>query len=722
MKCSQHSRYLVALLISTATVAPMAVAQEQAEPDADGAFDLGTLTLNARLREEAAQDVPFSVSAFDENDLENQRIDDTRDLYSKTPNFTILESGNPGFSVPSIRGVGSVLTSASPPTGDDASVTKYVDGIPVPRLAFDSELFDVERVEVLRGPQGTLYGRNSTAGAINVFSNLPTFEQSGRISFEAGGPEPFGEVSGFINTPFSDTVAGRLAFRASRREVDTVDATTREPLGDIDIGAFRGSLVFDPDTPFRLEFTAFGETREDPFYGYVALGSPGYPEADRVVQTSERDIFGTSVRATYDLEFAQFTSLTGYTDVDFSYELDDTDGVIFPFPFLNQPGQYIGVRSDNDRQFFQEFRLNSYPDAPFQYVAGLTYLNSSYETSATADEPIFNNVDGVHNAETDSESFGIFGEATFPTGVDGLSATLGARYSWDDRDFRSDYSNPFGRGVGPYNQSSSASFEGFSGRASLAMAWTDEWTTYGTISRGYKPGGFLIYNPNAISGQDLDPYEETTVMSYEIGTKFFSSDGRFSFEAAAFFNDVSDEQIYANDGTFVSIVNADTESYGIELSGSAYFDNGFDLSASVGLLQAEITENITGNPGVPPIEAGNPVPYAPEVTASLSLGYTTPMSRIFSGSRGDLKSRIDVTYRDSVSANAQESLSLDSFTVVDASVAYQVDNFQVELFVENLFDEDYQDGVGVDFGAFGAFPGASPGEGRRIGLGVSYEF
>jgi len=593
-------------VISAAQVAQAPTTTE----DTKGATTLDNVTVTARQREENMQKVPIAVSVVNGEWLDRSYTVNTQQLSQLVPSL-YYNSANPRNTAYTIRGLGSNTLSVSAANdGIEPGVGFYIDGVYHGRpatAAFD--FTDIDRIEVLRGPQGTLFGKNTTAGAINITSREPTFvpEGNGEISM---GEQGFLQAKGSVSGPLSQTVAGRLSAQFTERDGTLHNVNTGKDENELDNYALRGQLLFKPDDSLKIRLigdvtnldsdcctqnylrvgsSLRGAARQ--FDGLAANlsahGLPAYAPPSRNIYDRLTDIDaplhidtqdgGVSLHADWDVGPVTLTSISAwrYWKWDVANDRDYTGIPI-------QTVQRIPSRQD---QYSQEFRVASNGDGPFSYVGGLYFYTQEINgkpisiygpaatywlVSTTSFPGMPDNLADGYGQFGDShyrmKSYAAFGEANYRF-TDRLTATLGLRYTYEDEDghYATTVSGglPTTPGTVQDNarlslfrpQSYSASDKGGnpSGRFNLAYQFTDDMFGYASFACGYKSGGLNM------SGLPLDAannpalatavIKDETNTTREVGLKTAWWDGRATLNLAAYRTVVRNYQANVTSGT-----------------------------------------------------------------------------------------------------------------------------------------------------------------------------
>lgn len=721
--------------IGAALLAQPLHAQEAAGPAADQAErKLATITITATKREESLQDVPIAVSVIGGDELEANAISTLEDASSLIPNVTVAE-GSAADSV-FIRGIGSGVN-----VGFEQSVGTFIDGVYYGRSrSTRNPFFDLARVEVLKGPQATLFGKNTIAGAFNITSNTPTDTFEGRLmaSFE---PEYDGQaleviLSGPLARGVSARVGGRV-FSSDGYVRNTLNGENEQTRDDY---ILRGQLKLEPSDTLEIllkaevsEFNSSGEpqqiTRASPLI--QALGGAVDPRSEyeldyRRSAPGTGPVFGRegedtkadnySVTVNWDIGDFRVTSITS----QLGYEYDawrDTDYTNLNFLTQNEIQDYSA--------FGQELRLTSPADDRFEYILGAYYSSEELSNSKRVDAD-FNGVPpiaglltgafGVPGAaltgsrnqrfEQETTSWAVFAQGTAHLSAQ-LRATGGLRYTRDEKDstkqlfyssFGQDDVNPLisavypnlGFGIVQPVTDRSRSEDAVTGEAILEYDLTEDVMVFARYARGFKAGGFDEDNVQA--SPESAVFEPETVDSFEAGLKSEFAGGAGRFNATVFLNTFEDLQVSTFDGVASFIVGnaASAESMGLEADIAYQLTRNLDIAASVGLLDATYKDFPNGpavfGGGVSQDLSGRPLQFAPDLTVNFVTGYD---ARVFQGwtGRAEISGQYNSGYE--VPGDLDPFLAQDSFFKLGARLALGSDDgaWNFSLIGKNLTNE-----------------------------------
>ena len=651
----------IALIVSCAPAAA-----QTAEPESDSA----DIIVTAQKREQRLQDVGIAITAFTGEDVERLGLEDADDVADFTPNVTAVNVfGNnlPNFS---IRGVGlnSFAPNNSSPTAVHVDEVYYGYGV-----MLNFSLFDTERVEILKGPQGTLYGRNTTGGAISYFSRRPTRHFDAGLTVGYGNYQNL-EIEGFVNGPIGETVSARLSGTYRRQwSGPYYNRFLNEKHGEVDKRAWRAQVQFDPSDVFSLNVNVHGgRDRSDlaqynmlpsgtapgasPFCpqlldGTLRGGEPncigfiGEREPDDDPFTGspgfrpflELDALGVAVNASLDLGFATLTSVTGYEDFD-RFVAEDADG--FPQTIVDD------YYENHITQFSQELRLASDGARPVNWLLGAYYLSDEIDSPRFEAKSFFaRNFGAIVTSIQETQSLAGFGQLEWQV-ANTVRLIGGLRYTWEERSFDATThltagnrdlitDAPGTKTTLLATANDTISFNNVSGKIALEFKPDPDQLFYASISQGFKSGGF---NGNfAFSDAQFNRFDEETLLAYEVGAKLGLLNRRLFWNTALFYYDYQDLQAV---GSFITTVGgaavnlfvlanlADARTYGFESDLWWRPDDHWDIKAGIGYLDAKFTNPRPGNEALD----GNRLTYTPQFSASGLVRYSAPVGSRLAGS------------------------------------------------------------------------------------------
>jgi len=723
--------FLVAMAVP-GMVAP-ASAQEAATDDAAEQADQGegAIIVTARRREERLVDVPIAVSSFSNEQLEQRGSIDLTDIAQITPNTTLEASRGTNSTLSAfIRGIGQ----QDPVSGFEQGVGIYLDDVYLNRpQAAVLDIYDVERIEVLRGPQGTLYGRNTIGGAVKYVTRLLPQDFSLKVKGTVG---TYKQADGIVtaSAPLGDLVRiGGSVARLSRGGFGD-NLTTGEENYNKDVWAARGTLeIGDYGEPYSIRINGdYTKDKSNARGGHRLIpgavsGAPVLPDVydtrgGLIDPKQDLEAYGVSMNASIDLSDAiTLRSITGWRKDDSASPIDfDALAAVD----LDVPAYY------RNEQFSQEAQLLYDDGGRFTGLLGFYYLDASADTQF--DVRLFTTLDGFTaftEADVDTETYAVFADFTYDI-TDQVSLALGGRYTWDKREadiLRQNYlggGSPVFGGAGvafgtpSTDFNGSASFNKFTPRVSLSYQPTPDHNLYASYSKGFKGGGF---DPRGVgvNAPDLNDdgmledsevasflsFEPETVDSYELGYKGNLLDGALYVALAGFYMDYTNVQIpgsvacsVGGIATFCGVIsNAGKAKFkGLEFETNArlgrdLLSDGDKLSliGSLGYIDAEYKEYITDIGGVPTDVADyREVQNTPKWNGSATLAYDTYIGdgSLYLGTTVSFKSK---TYQFEI---PNPYLDQGSYALFDASIVYTAPdgNWSVGLHGKNLFDKQYK--------------------------------
>ncbi len=715
--------FLCAFLLAGTTANTLS--QDLNSPLPDGAIILPEIIVEARKRRDDPQDVPFGLSIVTGDDLEARGARRVQDVVQNVPGLSSVGFGDGRSTNFHIRGIGSLRDPLSP---DDTNVVVYVDGVPQPLFAADAAFLDIERIEVLKGPQGTLFGRNASAGVINITTRKPTDEKTISATAEVG--EQGHIVSEVVTSgPVLDSkLSGRLAIRY--RDVDGFVPNT---LGGPDVGeraviAGRGTLQYTPthETGITLSMSTDNDKRTFPFM--LLQNEPRYPITSSFrANTSTRHINSGALSIEHDLGEANFTSITGivHLDTDDVY-LDDSEGLIFsrltglPESFFAADDTFTDWAEER-LTISQEFRLNSKSDNPRTdviWVAGLAYYRSDFKADYFNRNAGFAALNGHRDNELKTNSYAAFGEVSIPFATH-WTATLGGRATHENKTYDSMFRGIGVPGtVGQFRDRGTLDYDFLTGRASLSYRLSEETVAFATLSRGHKTGGFPRLAVDGAFGKATAPYNEATSWAYELGVKYRATNNRGGLDVTAYRTDVKDEHVLVFDAANFSFLpsNVNVLSQGFELEGQIALSSELHLSGGLSYTKAEIRDVSQLLHAVAGAREGNRPTNIPEFTSSVSLNYEDGFDIGIEGVNARAFANLSWNYIGDRPADIANSFLLDSYSIINARLGLTLnERTKLYAFARNMLD------VNPELAGASIAPGAEsviPGRGRILGVGM----
>lgn len=709
---------LAASLMAAAVVQaqnPSSTSNASVDPEASESAGVAEIVVTAQRREERLQDVPISVTAFSAAAIESAGFRDTRDILVSTPNVDFSTSGR-GFASSadiSIRGVGTVVRDIDQP------VAVYSDDVFLGTSAgVNLSALDLERVEVLRGPQGTLYGRNALAGAVNYVSREPQPVPEGSVELSYGNLD-YTQVKAVGNLPVAEErlmVRGAVSYTKRDGTIDNL--ATGTDINDLDNLSAR--LSFKSQLTDALTLKLSGEYAKDNITASaVSPRSIAARHENNLFRPFDEDrkIYGATARLVYDAEGYQLMSITGWRSVEDSF----LGSYQAPLDLALQGGS----PASDQRQISQEFRIVSTGDRRVNWVLGAYYYDESrtlgnvfeFHQLATLMSYAFGDMTGTmipqgyserSYAKLGTEMMAGFGEVNFAI-TDRLKATVGARYGHEKKDM--DYAHVATPYLGfpvfgpPQAFSVDDSSNNFLPKLTLDYRLSSDAMLYATVSKGFKSGGFSSsYLPlprdssgNPITGtptqaqlRDNYEFDPETLWNYEVGVKSAWLDNRLVLNGAAFYMDWKNQQLTTYVENVFRISNADkTRSYGAELELVARPTSMLALNVGLGYNDSVFRgDTIVQHPlsGAPTSAAGKRQPNSSKLTGNLGAQLTPIV-----GPNLRMPLRVDLIKRSSQYFDALNlpQLRQPGYTVLNLRLGLETDRWAVSLFANNLTNKDY---------------------------------
>lgn len=695
---------------------------------AQQATALDEIVVTAQKRSENLQDVPVSVTALTADQLKDQRVGDVLALSGLSPGLQIKTDDNAANPRIFIRGIG--VNDFNPSTASAVGV--YVDGVYVASpLAQMAGFYDLQQVEVLRGPQGTLYGRNTTGGAINVTTRKPSDTPEGDLAVDYGRFNSL-NVQGGFGGPIADTLAFRIAGLYDKSDGYTLNRLTGNKGNDADRKAVRGALRWTPDDKLTVDVSAsyskssggsiltynrslVAQTAEaastadpDPTFGYIFC-KPAYYTSGQCTNVAgyantssnkyEGDyrfegkdivkLFGATSAVSYDFGGVTLYSITGYQRAKRD-DYEETDAN----PISIFDARYVAEQDTTS----QELRLQSNGATALRWVAGVYAARDNLDNDShynvlevlRVPDPV-NNPTGMDPANSvgvfgwplhqKTTSYAAFGQVDYDL-TPKLTLTGGLRWSQDKKTFHYVSDVDYGL-LTLFEYDNQKTFSSISGRVGLRYAISDDANVYATYNRGTKSGGF--FSGQTTDPDDLGPYRDETVNAYEVGAKSEFLDRRLRVNVSAFYYDYKDLQVYTviqRNGLPVQLFTNASKArvYGGEAEIEARPMTGLSLTLGASLLNAEYKDFQSLGDDY----SGNTLPSAPKASLNGAAHYEHPVGA------GKLISQLDFTYRGKVyydTANT-ERLSDKARAYVNGQLGWAFADGRYELGVwgKNLAD------------------------------------
>ncbi|MES2495602.1 MAG: TonB-dependent receptor [Pseudomonadota bacterium] len=674
-----------------------AVAQDAAADTAAAAADGNDIVVTARQRSESLQQVPDSVTAFSAKAIEEAGIRSIDDVTSLMPNISLVDSQDAGTVAISIRGIGQVRNGEAP-------VALVIDGVQMTSTDMIKQaLFDLEQIEVLKGPQGALYGRNAIGGAINITTKRPTNDLQGRISVDyANGDDRrlSGSLSGAL---VPDLVLFRIA--GDYRKFDGVfrNVTLNRKVDFLEDVNLRGRLLITPTERLTIDLRgAYGDLKAGASY-YIPLpdGQPNnttVPIQADVLGRSPRTVKDGSVKIDYAFDPFTVSSISAFnkTKIDLSEDLE-----WFPQSILG------ATQLRRYESFTQEFRLSSPSDQPLRWTAGAYLLDAKRSVDTVvliSPDPTASGLPlsayiqlPAARATEDILTKALYGQINYNV-TDALELTGALRYDHDKRE-QTNRLVP-----GPKRK---ASFDEWQPKVSVKYSFSRDNMVYATAARGFRSGGFNP--PNAVFPAIYNPEVADTL---EIGSKNSLLDRKLTLNAAAFYMKYKDQQVFILNVADQGIVNVDkTDIYGFELEAQARPARNLQIGASLGFIDTKI-KDFDGTARF----RGNKVPLTYRWSTTVFGQYKIPV-----GDNGII-ARVDYSGKSGNYWHIDNADKQDAVHLVNARLTWDAGAYSVALYATNLLKERYTEEFFAKEFSAGASDIRYPGQPRRYGVSATLTF
>ncbi|MDX2237085.1 MAG: TonB-dependent receptor [Hyphomonadaceae bacterium] len=752
-------------LLNSVVLAGAAGLSLAAPAAAQSADDGETIVVTARQRAESLQDTPLAVNAFTARTIEEAGIDRPADFIALTPNVTFIQTTNVGESQVHIRGV-------IQPRDTEPPFAYVVDGVLQPNPnAFNQELIDIQQIEVIKGPIGSIYGRNAIGGAITINTQRPGPEFEGRVQagYEFEGEEY--KLGGYVSGPVvQDTLYARATIGYTDRAgyFDNITRGTQEdPFEEL---VLRGRAIWDVAPNIELDFSAgYGKVEgyafnfnnqfsgTPGFTGGVDTGNTSIPFVGNLASFNDQERVSASARLNWDVFGGVLSSFIAYNDLEESMGGEGAadlalfgafigvPGQPLPSEFFTNPALYEGYgptdrdgaqyqeRNQSDTSF--EIRFTSDEDARLRYILGGYYidferdillLTGDFGTGTTIREaPVLRpgqaGVSGT-GGDNNNSAWAVFGQLAYDI-TPNLELSGALRYDTEDRE---NINTVDGGTIAPLGATRTAEFDRLQPRVSLRYEASDAVTLYATYGEGFRSGGFnplgsrsRIINVDGKTDTTVqDAFPEETSQSFEIGGHFTGFDNRLSVNAAVFSTNVENAHFFQffpfSLSRVISIVQ-ENEITGGEFDFNARLTDNWTIFGGAGILNSEITEN-RELPGT----VGNNFPFTPENSAFLGAQFRAPVFNTV-----DFLGRVEWNRSGEVWFDTENTpgTARPELDLVNARIGLEGDRWHATLFSRNLFDETYNvDAVVLNVPPASTFNFVTKGTPRTVGVEVGLRF
>ncbi len=689
---------LIRLSLLAATTLPAALAGETAAIAADEA-SIERIIVTAEKRSATLLEVPASLSALTKQDLQDKEVTSITDIGSEVPNLNIFSWGGRRDSNVFIRGIGPGLFT-------EPTVGFYVDGVSyASNSIFDMDLVDVERVEVLRGPQGTLYGGNSLAGVINIITREPGEHAEGRLSASASNLHEH-RINASVMAPLvTDTLLFSAAVSAVKGDGYLYNTARNENFGKQDDHSGRTKLRWNiSDTLYAQLALDYEHFRGDSYAMGLQAAIKAHPDQVNhdFAGVDNRDAFGSALTINWQGEQIDIMAITSLRDWNNWNSADQDTG--------NQPDYSYTSQTDEELdQLSQEIRWSSKADASFDWLFGLYGYNSEADVSSRND--LLLTAAGMGGPYIDqtatlkkNQGYAAFGQIDYPLTAQ-LKLTTGLRLDKEQREARvrinaeSKQQNTEFAGDKDFNE--------WLPKVALSYTTQGQSLWYASASKGYRAGGFDTIYPNS----NKPTYDSETSNNFELGYKASLWQNQLSFAVAAFYIDLKNQQIQQllPDNSIITDNAGKSRSQGLELETSFKPDDYWSLEFAASYTDASFRQYQSLNFATFIIEdyQDHQLPNTPKVSANLTLRHRWPL-----GNQLELFSQLSDSYVGSHYFDPANTLQQDAYHLLNAKIGVEGQSWSIHLWTKNALDR-YFSKVEFNFG-FGTT--AEAGKPRAVGL------
>lgn len=729
---SLHPRRALSMaagLLAFVSATPFAFGQQNPTDSQNSAAALDEIVVTAQKRKQRLQDVPLSVTELSTADLARANVTTMTSLPSLISGLVWSQQG--AWVEPSLRGVYTSVAAVGAPS----PIAIYLDGVYQPMQAGTlMDLPDVSRIETLKGPQGTLFGRNATGGAISIYTLDPSFTPTGKFDVTAGmigggtsRDSGHYNASGFLSGPLiGDTLAGSLSAYYDDTDGYLTNDLSNSRAGRIDTQVVRGKLLWKPADGVNVLATAYyshrldgvseagfpygGQTSAAAYPGSIIPTQPWHIAYDGPAPDVETDTRGASLKATFDLDAGTLTSITGYSN--YGVTIYTTGHAAYSPACVAVLGCIYAYLYTPEQAWSQEFDFASHAIGRFRYVAGVFAFHDQAREHDSYNDSLI-----TDDSRVDNTSYAVFGEGTYDF-TDRLSGILGLRVTRETLTADGSYS---GAALAQY---ADKGWTSTTPRASLTYKITPNVNTYFTYSQGFKAG--------IVSGQAnaAPPANPEKISSYELGIK--AAQARYLLDAAAFYYDYSDLQVEVIKDLQSAIVTvpqnaAQAQILGLDLDGAVKWTDEFETRLDTTYLaRARYSSFPNAIAFIPPLGPYGLVTdndydatdtrmlVAPLWTGTLSGTYTKTLTP------GVLEASASLYYSSSYRWEYTGRVQTPSYDLVNARLSFSPrnSNFRYTLYGKNLTNRVYISGVTPSAETAVAFFGQP----REVGLTIDYSF
>ncbi|MCP4119990.1 MAG: TonB-dependent receptor [Desulfobacteraceae bacterium] len=637
---NKPKRKIAVLLTACLILASPIDAKETTAPD--------EITVTAQKIEENIQEVPISITVFDEFAIKDRQIESVKDIAQYTPNFLLPNLGDNGILAPTIRGM------SSDPHLISTTVSMYMDGVPTfNSIGYDAALEDIERIEVLKGPQGTLYGKNAEAGVINIITKKPGNEIRAKIAAELGNDDKrqlaFSASGPVVKDKFYIGLSGKHYEKDGYLKNIYLDQTYNDRKNNYG----KINLRYTPNDNLEISLISSKFKRDDGAASLNLMTAKDKRELSSDIQgTNKSETTAHAFKIEYDFDKYKLESISAHKE-DQDIRLSDSD---FSPLMINQGPMKFSYKNNS-----QEVKLSSQTEN-FNWLVGL-YADKGKKTGGYTIHSIYPEYAGRYDSESNDESIGVFVHADYKIN-NKLSVLAGIRYDKDKRETDDK----------KQDVQLSSSFGAVSPKIALEYKFDKDIMMYATVAKGYKSGGFYMLAAPGFSKE----YDQETLLNYEIGLKSSFLDNKLVLNSAIYCMDISDQQVLtAIDSMYGYISNAaSATSKGIELEINYQANDNLSLFSAFGYNETDFDKFSDAKGDY----KGNHNPFAPVYNYSLGAQYRNA---------NGCYARINLNGYGKMYLDKANKYKQNAYDLVNAKIGYETNRFDIYLYATNLFDKNH---------------------------------
>lgn len=727
----------LALLLACTPALPT-FAQTPNQPSEDEQIEV--ITITTRGVTESLQDSPIAIEVIQGERLHNSNITGIEEGIRAASSVNIHSGGDTDTTFMWIRGTGALTHTSL----DDNSIDVRIDGVSNSMLGLSRTLLDVQRIEIAKGPQGTLYGQSAEAGLVNVTTFAPQADFSAYLG--AGiGSDGLREFEAMINAPLGEQWGLRVAGKQEAFDNPIQRRDNGEPLNRKRRRALQAKLAWDNRRDTDATLALYYDQRDNyiPLPVLEPFNTPPVISAGNLTHSAKRRSSGLNLTLNHDFDFATLTSISAfhqhqgevvrpYTPLDVLPGLFAALGIPAPLQafftaYYDQDQNNLQQPEDDIDQWSQELSLASSSNADLQWVAGLYLLDKERDFDLDARRELLLDPAGNSLLPPDPsnatlsrsyayQSQALYGELTYALNQQ-FSLISGLRYTRDQLDYSARWTpnsnSPFAA-TGGNTDAQTLDDNYLSGRVGARYQLNSGINLYALYSRGHKASNFADYSTSIFSGQDR-PYKAARINAFELGSKYAGLDGRLQLTAALYRNKIKDDHVtvvefpsYRSDTR-----NVDTQASGAELDISWQATAHWQVRANLAYTDTEITRVPTEALAI--TQVGNRMPQVPKVSGNLGVSYTNSLDWL---SNADWYLHIDLNHTGDRPAEPNNLTELDAYTLLNVNIGINSSLGELRLWAKNLTDEDW---TYFTFAGGGTLFGM-PARGRTAGVNYRYRF